>query len=151
MDCIEIIAGSTTYFISDHNVPAREQLPWREEECDAFIAILDPEGLTDEKAREACLGLIRLRTDWIETMGNRAEFFHDLIDNTSVAIGRQSRIGDGDPMTAWHDHFPGLAEMIDYVKLGGHGASENKLIVVIGPDFAAALFAERLRAENSKA
>lgn len=97
---IHVVSGSTTYFIAGRKVPRRDQLPWRGSECDAFVAILADELLTEEVTEAVSEGLVELPTDWIETMGNRSEYFHDRIDDASVAVGRQARVGQGSPMTA---------------------------------------------------
>ncbi len=137
-------AGSTTYFITDV-VPRPDELPWGSEECDAFVAILDPQLLTGQLATDLSLRIVGLTVDWVETMGEKAESLHDSIDNASVLIGRQKRVGDGIPMTAWHQDLSHVDQMRDYLVLGGHGGTENKLVVVIGPEGSAALLAERLR------
>jgi hypothetical protein len=53
-----------TYLISGHEARWCEQLPWQEDECDAFIAILEPERLIREVADDLSVELVRLRTDW---------------------------------------------------------------------------------------
>ena len=150
MDFFHIAAGPTTYLILGEEVPRRDQLPWGDEECDGFIAILDPKRVTEPLAERVYLGLLALQIDWIEAMGEGSELLHDRIDRKSVAIGRQSRVGDGRPMTAWHEDFCDIEAMADYVKLGGQGASENKLVLVVGPEHSASLFADRLRDALSK-
>ena len=145
MEHILIAAGPTTYLVSDQEVPRRNQLPWRGEECDAFVAILDAGRLTDQLAEKVSFGLLGLRIDWVETMGRRSEFLHDCVDKASMAVGRQIEIGDGRPMTAWHEGLADIEPMIEYIRLGGQGASEYKLVLVIGPEHSAAAFADRLR------
>jgi hypothetical protein len=142
---VKIVRGPTTYFISDKKVPSSEQLPWHDAECDAFVAILQPEELTDRIATDLSAGLLTLRTDWIETMGNKSEWLHDFIDKMSVTSGRQHSVGDGDPMTAWHADMVDLESMIEYVRLGGLGASENKLVLVIGPESILSQVGDRLK------
>ena len=61
-----------------------------------------------------------------------------------MAVGRQLRVGDGSPMTAWHDDLTELDAMLDYISLGRLGASVNKLVLVVGPEQSASLFAARL-------
>jgi len=129
-----IFTPSTTYVLSDLNVPVQRELPWGDQECDAFVVILDPELMSKKVAEEISLSLVRLHTDWIETMGKKAEFLHDLIDTTSVSVRRQDKVGDGSPMTAWHEDRQRMSDILEYLRLGGHGASRNKLIVVIGPE-----------------
>jgi hypothetical protein len=144
MGVTHVQIGSTTYAISDCVVPPPDQLPWGSEECDAFVAILEPRQLTDKMGRRVSIDLVRLSTDWVETMGPTSELLHDLIDTASVETGRQSRVGDGKPMTAWHSDFLDLDSMVDYVRMGGNGGRDNKVIVVIASERSTALFAERL-------
>lgn len=143
-----VILGSITYFITDCAAPPRDKLPWRDDECDAFVAILDAEFLTEQMARDVSRQIVSLRLDWVETMGKRAEFLHDSIDNASVSAGRQGKAGDGDPMTAWHEGLADIRGMVDYLKLGGLGASDNKLVVVLGPEHGVSLLADELRSEE---
>lgn len=71
-------------------------------------------------------------TDWIEVFGFNAETIHDAIDVASVRSMRQDAIGDGDPMTAWHDEITDDSDIASYVLTGGYGYCENKLLVVVG-------------------
>ena len=83
MELVRDFNAPTIYLISDNEVPSLDQLPWSDEQCDAFVAILESAHLTHELARDIASGLVGVRTDWIETMGNGAEFLHDLIDRCS--------------------------------------------------------------------
>jgi hypothetical protein len=141
---IHVLFGSITCVVASQDVPRRDQLPWQDAECDAFVAILADGLLTDQVTKAVSTSLVELPTDWIETMGSRAEFLHDRIDDASVAVGRQNRVGEGSPMTAWHEDLADINAMIEYVRLGGLGASNNKLVVVIGPEAASQQFADRL-------
>ena len=145
MGVFHMTVGSTQYAISDREVPSRGQLPWGDQTCDAFIAILEPELLTDRFAQELSLGLVGLQTDWIEAMGGKSEFLHDCIDGASVQVGRQMRVGEGNPMTAWHDEFSDIESMINYIRIGGQGASDFKLILLIGSERSQSVFRNRLR------
>lgn len=71
-------------------------------------------------------------SDWVEVFGHDAERLHDAIDNAAVAMGRQSRVGDRDPMTSWQDDLMTEREFAAYAWSGGQGTSEYKLILVIG-------------------
>jgi hypothetical protein len=101
--------------------------------------------VTERLADQVSIGLLKLHTDWIETMGRGSESLHDRIDEKSVALGAQAQVGGGRPMTAWHEEFDDLDVMAEYVRLGGQGASRYKLVFVIGPEHSAAYFADRLR------
>jgi len=88
--------------------------------------------------------LVRLPTDWIDIMGTGSEWLHDVIDRAAVAIGRQDRVGDGIPMTAWHDDLRDMAAMIDFLRLGGLGGTDHKLVVVVGDAPSTVGFADGL-------
>ena len=135
----------TTYLVVHEHVPRVQDLAWFDSECDAFVAILDGVRLTDDVADKVATGLVALPTDWIETMGSRSEALHDRIDATSVAIGRQPQVGNGDPMTAWHDDKLDLRAMVEWIALGGHGAADCKLVVVVGSAKVALKFEGALR------
>jgi hypothetical protein len=59
---------------------------------------------------------------------------HDALDAASVSVGRQTHVGDGNPMTGWHTNVATPNEIIEYLKLGGLGSSEFKIVVVLGSD-----------------
>jgi len=139
-----VIVDSTTYCICRGQVPTTYQLPWGDEECDAFVAILDPQMLNAVLAAQLAKGLVDLDTDWVETMGKKSEYLHDTVDLASVAAGRQTKVGDGSPMTVWDDDMTDFEAMVDYVQLGGQGAFDNKLVIVVGPKSAAVAFADRI-------
>lgn len=82
---------------------------------------------------------------WVEALGNAAEEVHDAIDATSVRIGRQSAIGEGDPLTTWHDDMSD-SDIASYVLTGGPGSSDTKVVVIVAPD----IVAERLIRKLSK-
>jgi hypothetical protein len=69
--------------------------------------------------------------EWIEVFGYAAEAIHDAIDAASVRIGRQSAIGEGDPMTAWDDTLSD-PEIASYVWAGGQGHGSSKVVIVVG-------------------
>jgi hypothetical protein len=138
-------SGSTAYVLSRNIVPLSDRLPWRDEECDAVVAILEPEFLTDTLADELASSLVALNTDWVETLGKNAESLHDLIDRRSVVLGRQNEVGEGNPMTGWHEELGTSEEMADFIRLGGLGLTENKLVIVVGSERGAARFITKLK------
>lgn len=139
-----VVAAGTTYLIARSCVPSKAQLPWLDSQCDAFVLVLNPDLLTGKLVAEISKVLVSLNTDWIETFGTKAELLHDAIDAASVSIGRQIRIGDGDPMTSWHTDLATLNDIAEYLKLGGLGSSDFKIIIVLGSDQDASFVANRL-------
>jgi len=138
----------TTYLVVEGKASAIDQLPWRVEESDAFVVVLDGKLLSDELAVEIAESLVKLPVDWIETMGARSEYLHDLMDEASVAMGRQEKVGDGNPMTAWHQ-FSDIWEMVSYLRVGGLGSTERKIVIVVGPEHSSAAIAEEIAQSQS--
>lgn len=67
--------------------------------------------------------LCRTRVDWVATCGPLAEAWHDAIDEASVRVGRQSKVGDGSPMSAWHDDATSFEQMAEVARfVGGNNA-----------------------------
>jgi len=130
-----------TFLVCHGAVPALELLPWGPELCDAFVAVLDVDLLSDDIAQKTAEDLVRVTVDWVETMGPKCEFLHDLVDHAAVSAGKQAAVGDGHPMTAWHNDFSDAEKMASWVCLGGHGLSLNRLVIVFGPDSAVLQFA----------
>ena len=128
----------------ERKVPGLDRLPWSRQECDAFVIVLDEESLSNDLAAEICGRLVQLPVDWIETMGARCEYLHDRIDEASVTMGRQAKVGDGNPMTAWHEWLSDTDDMISYIRSGGHGSAERKIVVVVGPKHSSAVVAQRI-------
>lgn len=119
-----------TYVVRPFRLASLDDLPWGNEEFDAFVVVLDPSALGESGA--VFRTLVALNVDWVETLGPGAETLHDQIDAASVAIGRQTAVGDGSPMTAWHEDLIEMDQVVEYVRGGGHGASERKLVLVVG-------------------
>lgn len=138
----------TTYVVVQGDVPEAYQMPQGMEECDAFIITLDSKLLSAELASEIAGKIVRLPVDWVETFGPQSEYLHDLVDQASVSIGRQEKVGDGDPMTAWHENLTNLDEVVSYLRAGGHGSAEIKLVVIIGPKDCANSIASRISAKR---
>ena len=144
---LKIESGShelTTYLIAQWNSPETGQILSIMEECDAFIVTLDGKFLSDELVDEIAATIVKLPVDWVETFGPRCEYFHDRIDLASVSAGRQEKVGDGNPMTAWHNRFGNIDEIVSYIGAGGHGAAETKIVVLIGPEQSADLIARKI-------
>jgi hypothetical protein len=110
-----------------------QNAPWGRQPFDCFV--LDcGQCLGMRKARELARELALAENDWIETFGPGAEELHDVIDAVSVELGRQPAVGEGSPMTAWHEDVASKDSFADYVALGGLGSQSVKVILVIGSD-----------------
>lgn len=96
---------------------------------DCFVVSRRVDGsLSNKELFEA----IARRADWVEVFGLDAENIHDAIDRASVEAGRQRRIGEGTPMTAWHEDLSDDQAIASYILTGGQGVAEHKVVVVIG-------------------
>jgi hypothetical protein len=69
--------------------------------------------------------------DWVQVAGSGAQDLHDAIDAAGVTVGRQLAVGEGSPMTSWHEEALAVEEMADVASLcfGGH---ERVLVLVVG-------------------
>ena len=134
----------TTYVVAQGNVPEANQILSTTEEFDAFVITLDSELLSEELADAIAARIVRLPVDWVETFGPRCEYLHDRIDAASVSIGRQEKVGDGSPMTAWHEHLSNIDDIVSYIRTGGQGTAETKIVVVIGREQSADTIARRI-------
>jgi hypothetical protein len=109
-----------------------EALPWGDAPFDALVFVAPSAVASDVEA--ALRALIAANTDWIFTAGARAEFWHDRVDRLSVEIGRQQRVGDGIPMTAWFEEIQSLDQWDTSYSSGG---ADYFLFVVLGDDVPA--------------
>jgi hypothetical protein len=85
------------------------------------------------------------KTEWVHTLGPRSEELHDRIDAASCEVGRQHAVGDGDPMTAWHDQPATLAEMIESGTRFRYGGSDHVLFLVVADESRYTDAAEELK------
>jgi hypothetical protein len=105
----------------------------RNEGLDAFLVVLD-ESYMPQEVERLLVDLVVCDTDWVETFGPGSEHLHDLVDRASVLVGRQSAVGDGSPMTAWHEDLVDCADIVAYVIQGGHGHCDVKLVLIVGSE-----------------
>ncbi len=109
-----------------------DALPWGNACFDALVFVAPsaaPRGVED-----ALRALVAANTDWISTAGSQAEFWHDRVDQLSVEIGRQQRVGDGSPMTACFDEIQSLDQWETSYSFGG---CDYFLFVVVGQEIPA--------------
>lgn len=111
--------------------------PWGQEPFDCFV-VRRSSGFQTKDMALLAEELASANTDWVETIGTDAERLHDAIDSASVQIGRQRRVGDGSPMTAWHDRLLSTPAIIEHVRVGGLGQRSTKVLLVIGTEADAA-------------
>lgn len=145
MDYEEIHGRDFTTFVVRYVPGVLSHPRWQSEPFDCFI--LDLGARTESKAiRAVALEIAANETGWVETFGPSAEAYHDAVDLASVEFGRQARVGDGVPMTAWHEELDSVDAILEYVRLGGHGSCWRKIILLVGPEADAVRIAEGIRA-----
>jgi len=106
-------------------------LPWGDSKFDVFIPLLSSP-IHFDSFRPILKSVLLKNCDWVETFGADSEEWHDRIDSLSVTIGRQQKVGDGSPMTAWHEELIAIDDCIEYILDGGHGYTYNKLVIPFG-------------------
>ena len=107
-------------------------LPWGGEPFDCIVFLCDPDRAR-AVARTLSADLARSRVDWVQVAGREAEALHDAIDHASVAAGRQRAVGDGSPMTSWHEEAESVGAMAE-VSCLGFGFQDHVLVLVVGQD-----------------
>jgi len=117
--------ADVTYFAVEYENGCLSTLPWGVEQFDCLILKND----NDEKMNQAIDELLAKNCDWVHTAGKESEYWHDYIDQRSVDLGRQAAIGDGNPMTAWHEEMTGPEKWTPIINCGG---SDYFLIVLVG-------------------
>jgi hypothetical protein len=116
-------------------------LPWRDASFDLFLALFacTPSSYPDIAARAA-----KYNVDWVQIAGRDAELVHDLVDQASVNQGRQKQIGEGKPMTSWHEEAITPEQMAE-VACSCFGTADRVLCVVIGSEADERSFAGHLK------
>jgi|WetSurMetagenome_2_1015567.scaffolds.fasta_scaffold00126_16 hypothetical protein len=117
--------GAANCFVVTYAPGCLGALPWRDEKFDCLIFNLSDDDLMEQAVDE----LLAKNCDWIHTAGEGSKYWHDYIDQRSVDLGRQAAVGDGNPMTAWHE------EITDFLKLKltvNFGGNDYFLIVLVG-------------------
>ena len=126
------------YFAARYRPGCVDALPWERDSFDCVVFLC--ENLPDTASIAA--ELAGTAADWIQVAGVGAEALHDAIDRASVTIGRQLAVGDGSPMTSWHEADTTPAQMAQ-VALHCFGGYDHVLVLVVGDETA---FAESVRA-----
>jgi hypothetical protein len=117
--------ADTTYFAVKYELGCLSGMPWGDEKFDCLIFKHD----NDDLMRQAIDELLTKNCDWVHTAGKDSEYWHDYIDQRSVDLGRQADVGDGNPMTAWHEEMTNPEKWESTINFGG---SDYFLIVLVG-------------------
>ncbi len=107
-------------------------LPWGDE---AFDCVVFLRGSTQTPAARTELSreLARANVDWVQVAGDGAEELHDAIDRASVFVGRQQFVGNGSPMTSWHEEAQSAEDMAEVAALC-FGGQNHVLVLVVGEE-----------------
>lgn len=118
------------YFAALYCAGCLTTLPWGRKPFDCVVFVCDCHQAKSVHA-ELSAELVRANVDWVQVAGKGAEKAHDEIDLASVAAGRQKAVGDGVPMTSWHEEAVTMEQMADVAALcfGGH---DRVLVLVVG-------------------
>jgi len=108
-------------------------LPWGTAMFDCAVLLIER---NYDKIAELCREVAQANTDWIAVAGQTSEEVHDLIDQASVTVGRQKAVGDGSPMTSWHEEALTVDQMAE-IAAGLLGGQQFVLVVIVGsePEF----------------
>ena len=118
-------------------------LPWGDELFDCVLVAIDSDAAR-RFADSFAKAIITQAVDYVQTTGVHAELLHDLVDEASVMAGVQDVVGDGHPMTTWHEDALSLDEMCEVARLC-FGGADQVLCVVVGTEHDQQAFANRLR------
>jgi hypothetical protein len=117
--------------LCSHNVEELRTIIDSVVDYDCFLVNRDQ--TYDGSNSELILEIAAQKSDWVEVFGYNAEAIHDAIDNASVGSKRQAVVGSGVPMTSWND-YESTKDVVDYIRTGGHGVSDTKLLIFVGTD-----------------
>jgi hypothetical protein len=119
------------FFIGRYELGVLANLPWGHEPFDCVVFLCND--MWHSSLDEISRALADTNSDWIQVAGPHSMDLHDAVDQASVDIGRQATVGDGVPMTSWHDDAVSFDEMADIAALC-FGAHERVLILVVGQE-----------------
>jgi hypothetical protein len=134
MEHIGILHGDIVLFAVRFRPGCLRELPWHNQPFDCSVLCVRPtsgEGGVEAIASEVAAA----RTEWVHVLGKEAQVIHDAVDRSSVNLGRQAKVGDGVPMTSWHDDLQDLGEIAAFVVSGGLGLTcDYHLALVVGSE-----------------
>ncbi len=118
------------YFAALYRPGCLSELPWGGEPFDCVVFLCDP-ARAQALAGSLSSDLARSRVDWVQVAGRGAEGLHDAIDRASVTVGRQRVVGDGSPMTSWHEEAQNPDAMAEVARLC-FGGQDRVVVLVVG-------------------
>jgi hypothetical protein len=131
-----------SFFAAVFDGPAISPLPWGDVQFDCVLVCADPPRAL-RLAEAFASAIVTCTVDWVQVTGPDAEYIHDLVDQASVRAGVQSEVGDGRPMTSWHEDARSPTAQAE-VAHHCHGASDYVLCLVVGSDSEYRAFTEAL-------
>jgi hypothetical protein len=131
IDFIGHDASGGAVFAARFHPGCLDVLPWSSGEFECIVLQLEPQ-LRQESVLAVAREVALANTEWVHTTGSVAEVLHDAIDEISVSIGGQAAVGDGVPMTAWHDDVITVEQMICFATSVRFGGAENVLVLLVG-------------------
>lgn len=132
-----------SFYACRYDGGALPTLPWGSAEFDCVLVCLDPDR-SRQLAGSFSVEIVTHAIDYVQTTSVHAEWLHDRVDEAAVAAGLQEQVGDGMPMTAWHEDAVTLPQIIE-VAIDCLGSADQVLCLVVGRDSDVAEFAAELR------
>jgi hypothetical protein len=131
-----------SFFAAIFDAPPIAPLPWGNAEFDCILVCADPAKAT-LLAESFATAIVRCAVDWVQVTGPGSERIHDLVDEASVRAGVQAAVGDGHPMTSWHEEAVSPSAHAEVAR-HCHGASDYVLCLVAGSESHYSEFIEAL-------
>jgi hypothetical protein len=127
-------------------------LPWRNDAFDVSMLIFDKSLLSSHVVMTIIEDLVSRNTDWFSIHGIGAEQLHDDIDLIAVRLGRQKKVGEGSPMTAWDEEIVCAENIAEDLITGDCGGCDYKVVVILGTsnDFTEVVDAMKKAIENEQ-
>lgn len=133
-----------SFHVCDYDGVRLPALPWGNDPFDCVLFVAANATAAARLGPLFAAEIVRHAVDYVQTAGPGAEAIHDLIDQASVQAGVQAAIGDGRPMTTWHEdaNTPAAGAEVAALCFGG---ADHVLCVVIGSQQDRLAFAAALR------
>ena len=131
MDFVGLLPPNQKLYFVHYQAGCLQLPPWGGELYDCFVlnrSLLPSPGVIVDLATEIARGT----NDWVQVLGRDAELIHDAVDEAAVKTGRQKAVGDGSPMTSWHEDKSTVEAMMDFVLRGSFGTCDYLVAVFIG-------------------
>jgi hypothetical protein len=142
-DFIRVDESNARIFVAKYRPSCLIDVPWSNSPFDCFL-ITGDNGNSRCHFQQVAIDVVSSCCVWVEVCGFASQELHDAIDQSSVSVGRQQRIGDGSPMTAWHDELTDLDSVAAWIAIDGLGSEAIKVALVLSDDINPGTLAEQI-------